>query len=81
MDVVLIGPDLVGPGPFVEVGGGGEVVEAAVPEEGGVRGGREGGEEGEEGWSLHFCGGVVGFGSEGREKGEQVREVWILKEA
>lgn len=34
MDIVLVGTDLVGPGPFVEVGGGGELVEAAVPEDG-----------------------------------------------
>lgn len=54
VDVVLVGADLVGPGPFVEVGGGGEVVEAAVPEEGGVGGGerRQGGEEG----SCLHCG-------------------------
>ncbi len=34
MDVVLVGTDLVGPGPFVEVSGGGKLVEAAVPENG-----------------------------------------------
>ena len=34
VDIVLVGTDLVCPGPFVEVGGGGEVVEAAVPEDG-----------------------------------------------
>ena len=33
VDVVLVGADLVRPGPFVEVGGGGKVVEAAVPED------------------------------------------------
>lgn len=33
MDVVLVGSDLVGPRPFVEVGGRGEVIEAAVPQD------------------------------------------------
>lgn len=55
VDVVLVGPDLVGPGPFVEVGGGGEVVEAAVPDEGGVGEGEGSQEDGEEGCCLH-CG-------------------------
>ena len=32
MDIVLIGPDLVRPRPFVEVGGGSKLIEAAVPE-------------------------------------------------
>lgn len=33
MDVVLVGPDLVGPGPFLQIGVGGYVIEAAVPED------------------------------------------------
>lgn len=34
MDVVLVGANLVRPGPIVEVGAAGEFVEAAVPEDG-----------------------------------------------
>ena len=34
MDVVLVGSDFVAPGPIVEIGRRGEVVEAAVPEDG-----------------------------------------------
>jgi hypothetical protein len=34
VDVVLVRSDLVGPGPFVEVGGGSEVIEATVPQDG-----------------------------------------------
>lgn len=33
MDVVLVRADLVGPAPFLEVGGGREIVEAAIPED------------------------------------------------
>ena len=54
VDVPLVGPDLVGPGPRVEVGGGGEVVEAAVPEDGS---GGEGEERCEGGGELHGDGG------------------------
>lgn len=32
VDIILIGTDLVRPGPFVEVGRGGELIEAAIPE-------------------------------------------------
>lgn len=37
MDVVLVGSDLVGPRPFVEVGGGSELIEATVPQDGSWR--------------------------------------------
>lgn len=37
VDVVLEGPDLVGPRPLVEVAGPCQVVEAAVPEHGSLR--------------------------------------------
>lgn len=33
VDVVLVWSHLIGPGPFVQVGGGGEVIEAAVPQD------------------------------------------------
>lgn len=68
VDVPLVGADLVGPGPVVELGRGGEVVEAAVPEDGGVGDGREEGREG--GGELHrggrWWGGGSGVGVEGR---------------
>ena len=51
VDVPLVWTDLVGPGPSVEVGGGGHVVEAAVPDYGSVD--SESAEEGGEG-ELHF---------------------------
>lgn len=38
VDVVLVRTDLIGPGPLVEVRDRGEVIEAAVPEEGGMGG-------------------------------------------
>lgn len=63
VDVPLVGPDLVGPVPVLEVGGGAEVVEAAVPEDG-CAGERKGGEDGGE---LHRGAGVSGRGERGNE--------------
>jgi len=54
VDVVLVGADLVFPGPFADVCGGG-AGEAAVPEEGGHAGAcQQGGGEGD-GVEVHFC--------------------------
>lgn len=57
VDVVLVRADLVAPRPLVEVGGGGEVVEAAIPENGTGRDGKSLGHEASKDRELHRNGG------------------------
>lgn len=62
VDVVLVGADLVAPRPLVQVGRGGEVVEAAIPENGASRDGQSLGQEASKNRELHRGGGDGGDG-------------------
>lgn len=60
VDVVLVRADLVAPRPLVEVGGGAEIVEATIPENGTGRDGESLGHEAGENRELHRDGGEDG---------------------
>lgn len=65
VDVVLVRADLAAPRPLAEVGGGGEVVEAAIPENGAGGDGQGLGHETREKRELHGGSGGEGGGEDG----------------